>query len=35
MLNNKISNVDKFTWDIVKPVNEIRYEKIEVEDNEK
>lgn len=35
MLDHEHSDVDKFTWDIVKPVNEIRYEKIEVEDNEK
>jgi RNA ligase len=28
MLNNKKQDVDKFVWNIVKPVNEIKYEKI-------
>ena len=35
MLDHNHSKIDKFTWDIVKPTAEIRYEKIEAVANEK
>jgi hypothetical protein len=28
MLNDKILDVDKFIWNMVKPADEIKYEKI-------